>query len=154
MLSVLEQSPRTLTLRVESDPALVGEARRRVEAFAAQAGFDPKATGEIGLCINEALANVIHHAYGDACGCPIVLTARDTPEGLEVSIRDWGCGRDPTPQMGAAHDPLTPGGLGLPCLRTLMDQVRFVRQKPGMLLTLLRRRQERPRCSKRVPTAT
>src|SRR5947208_16789380 len=64
-----------LLLEVPSDPAALAGVRRAVEAFAARAGFDSKAVGEIGLCVNEAMANVIRHAYRGTGSRPIQVTA-------------------------------------------------------------------------------
>ena len=33
------------------------------------------AVGDVGLCVNEALANVMRHAYGGATDRPIVIRA-------------------------------------------------------------------------------
>jgi anti-sigma regulatory factor (Ser/Thr protein kinase) len=43
------------------------------------------------------------------------------------------------PDLDAArHDPLKPGGLGLPCMKQLMGSVEFVPQADGMLLRMYR----------------
>ena len=39
----------------------------------------------------------------------------------------------------APHDPLKPGGLGLICLKKLMDEVTYTRLIDGMVLTLVKR---------------
>ena len=156
--------PRPLRLEVTSDTAAVAPVRRAVEAMAEGAGFDAQRTGDIGLAINEAMANVIRHAYAGDAGRPIVVTAeclndpcqrRETEAGapkpaatpaggasncppvcLRIRIRDWGSGVNPMKIPVREHDPQTPGGLGLLCLRTLMDSVEFTPQPDGMLLTL------------------
>src|SRR2546423_1413225 len=66
---------RGLRLEVPSDPAARAGVRRAVGAFAAGAGFDSKAVGEVGLCVNEAMANVIRHAYRGTGSRPIRVTA-------------------------------------------------------------------------------
>lgn len=127
-----------------SDPALVAQSRRRMEQFAAAMGFEAQRVSEIGLCLNEALANVIRHAYGSGKGCPIEVSAEAREAELEIQIRDWGCGANPAVEMNAhQHDPLQPGGLGLVCLKSLMDEVQFLPQSDGMVLRLVRHRQEK-----------
>ena len=142
--------PGGLRLEVPADPAALAEVRRAVEAYAAQAGFDPKAVGDVGLCVNEAMANVIRHAYRGAGARPILITADYLPPAggraggpadceparLRVTIRDWGSGLNPSSLPAREHDPCTPGGLGLICLRQLMDSVEFTPQPDGMLLTM------------------
>lgn len=127
-----------LCLEITSDTARLAPARRAIESFCTSCGFDEDAVGEIGLVVNEALANVIRHAYGGAAGRPIRIDADFENDWLRIIIRDWGNGRDPTVSPHV-HDPLTPGGLGLVCLRSLMDETTFQPQPDGMVLTLKRR---------------
>ncbi len=133
-----------LTLNILSDPALLQEIRLKTEAVAAAAGFDDASVGEIGLVVNEALANVIRHAYGNDHTRPIEYAVRAEQGGLTVEIRDWGNGVDPSLLPVSPKDPLVPGGLGLICLRRMMDRVAFERQNPGMLLKMHRMLSHRP----------
>jgi serine/threonine-protein kinase RsbW len=106
--------------------------------FAAQCGFDETARGEIGLVINEALANVMRHAYQGATDQPIEVTALETDDGLMMTIRDWGLGVNPFELPAKKHDPMKPGGVGLICMRQMMDEIHFQKQADGMLLTMTR----------------
>ena len=74
----MARSPRTtppagapVRLRIESDPANLAPVRKAVESLAASGGFDSAACGEIALCVNEALANVMRHAYDGLTDRPI-----------------------------------------------------------------------------------
>ena len=131
-----------LELRLTSDPAQIAPARRAVETWATAAGFTRKTIADLGLCLNEALANVIRHAYADqpqkAIHVALELVSAAPNLAVRVSIRDWGCGVDPTQLRQRAYDPLIPGGLGMICLRSLMDHVAFSPQSDGMLLTMLK----------------
>jgi serine/threonine-protein kinase RsbW len=141
--------PAGLRLEVPSDPAVLADVRRAVEGYAAQAGFDPKAVADVGLCVNEAMANIIRHAYRGAGSRPILITVDHRPPAgssaggpnceparLTVTIRDWGSGINPSSLPARDHDPCTPGGLGMICLRQLMDSAEFTPQPDGMLLTM------------------
>jgi serine/threonine-protein kinase RsbW len=143
-----------LRLEVPSDPAALAGVRRSIEAYATQAGFDAKAVADVGLCVNEAMANIIRHAYRGAVSRPILITADLLPAAaaaaagtrtdradcgparLTVTIRDWGNGFNPSSLPARDRDPCTPGGLGLICLRQLMDTAVFTPQPDGMLLTM------------------
>jgi len=143
-------SPPRLQLEIRSDTAEIAPTRRQIEDFAAQAQFDETAIAQIGLCVNEALANVIRHAYDGAHGRPIVVTAENVAahshaKQIYVTIRDWGKGRNPADCVPKRKDPLQPGGLGLICLKELMDQVTFVPQSDGMLLILVKNQTGRPK---------
>jgi anti-sigma regulatory factor (Ser/Thr protein kinase) len=143
--------PQPLELRLSNDPAEIAPARRAIEAFCTAHGLGAHATCEVGLCLNEALANVIRHAYGGASGQPILVTGewlerapasadeRSYPAGaVRVTIRDWGSGINPAALQTKPHDPLEPGGLGLICLRSMMDEVVYTPQPDGMLLSMTR----------------
>lgn len=134
-----------ISLRIQSDAADVPAARHAVESFYQSHGFDKQACEDVGLCVNEALANIIRHAYKEQAGRPIQIDASITIDGeLTLRIRDWGSGVNPAelPPTAASCDPLMPGGLGLICLRQMMDEVVFTPQRDGMLLEM--RRKKRP----------
>jgi serine/threonine-protein kinase RsbW len=128
---------------VDSDPARLGEVRKEIEAFATAAGFPERAVADLGLSVNEAMANVIRHAYSGATDRPIVVTAElDNCDAVQmrVKIRDWGNGVNPLDRPPAPFDPTRPGGLGLVCLKQLMDEFVFTPQPDGMLLTMMKRK--------------
>jgi anti-sigma regulatory factor (Ser/Thr protein kinase) len=129
---------RQLNLQTTSDPEQLRPIRHAVEAFCAGCGFDDETTGEIGLAVNEAMANITRHAYNGAEDKPIRLQASYDKDVLEIALRDWGNGRDPS-HCPPKTDLLTPGGLGMVCLRELLDEIRFVPQPDGMLLTMKRK---------------
>jgi anti-sigma regulatory factor (Ser/Thr protein kinase) len=137
---VAPKGAKPLRLRFASDPANLSAAREAVEQLALGGGLNATATGEVGLCVNEALANVMRHAYGGVSDQPIELEARWNDDVLTITIRDWGSGENPEARPEKKHDPLKPGGLGLICLRKLMDEITFVPQADGMLLTMKRRK--------------
>jgi anti-sigma regulatory factor (Ser/Thr protein kinase) len=127
-------------LKINSDPANLASAREAVERLCRAAGFDDRAVGEVGLCVNEAHANVIRHAYDNASDRPIEIRAAFDGVQVIVTIRDWGNGVNPLDLPPGKRDPLTPGGLGLVCMEKMLDEARFEPQPDGMLLTLKRKR--------------
>ena len=129
-----------LFLRTTSDTAELSPVRRQIEAFCAANGFDERAAGEVGLCVNEAMANIIRHAYRSRKGEPIEVTATVADATLRVLLRDWGEGAPPGALPTEKDDPMEPGGLGLICLGRLLDRVTFTPQPKGMLLELMRKR--------------
>jgi anti-sigma regulatory factor (Ser/Thr protein kinase) len=138
--------PARLELRIESDTSRIAGARRAVERFAEGLGFHEVAQGQLGLCVNEALANVIRHAYGGAKDRPIYITGAEVRENgiiaaVRVTIRDWGNGVNPEALPQKPYDPLEPGGVGLICLQELLDEVTYTPQPDGgMLLTMTKRK--------------
>lgn len=129
-----------IELRFASDPANLAAAREAIERLALAGGLDATSTGEVGLSVNEALANVMRHAYSGASDRPIDISAWWQDDALYVTIRDWGSGINPEAQPEKRHNPLKPGGLGLICIRKLMDEIIFTPQPDGMLLTMKRQK--------------
>jgi serine/threonine-protein kinase RsbW len=127
-------------LSIESHPANLACVRRAIETLGSTCGFDDAVRSDIGLCVNEALANIIRHAYHGATDRPIAIRAEFVNEALRITIRDWGNGVNPVLLRPGKRDPLKPGGVGMICLRKLMDEVEFVPQADGMLLTMTRKR--------------
>jgi anti-sigma regulatory factor (Ser/Thr protein kinase) len=141
MSDATAQPPEPIHLRITSDTAQLKPVRQKVEAFAQSAGFGDVAVGEIGLCLNEAMANVIRHAYHSQTDKPVEVSARVDERGtLHIAIRDWGEGKAPGMLPKDPHDPTKPGGLGLVCLGRLMDKVIFTPQPDGMLMEMLKKK--------------
>jgi anti-sigma regulatory factor (Ser/Thr protein kinase) len=144
-----KQTGGRLVLNVTSDPANLAPVRRACEAFCRSNGLDEAAVNDVGLCLNEAMANITRHAYGGAEDQPVAVTAQATVgdgsgegAGVTITVRDWGTGVNPFALPQKERDPEEPGGLGLVCLRKLLDDVRFDRQGDGMLLTMVKRRKK------------
>ena len=136
----IDETPLRLIMRFTSNPAALATVRKKIEEFSIQSGLDTPASEEVGLVVNEALANVIRHAYAGATDKPVQTTVEKHEDGVKIQIRDWGNGINPQNCPRRPHDPLTPGGLGLICMGQLMEQVKFEPQGDGMLLTLTRTR--------------
>ena len=130
----------SLDLQLRSDPACIAPARQAVEEFCTLVGLDAHAIAEVGLCVNEAIANIIRHAYDGASDRPIHLTAVADDGKVTVRLRDWGKGVNPHAVAKPKRDPLRPGGLGLICITRMMDDVEYEPQQDGMLLTMTRYR--------------
>jgi anti-sigma regulatory factor (Ser/Thr protein kinase) len=136
-----------LMLNVTSDPANLAPVRRACEAFCRSHGLDEAAVADVGLCVNEAMANVTRHAYGGATDKPVVVTAESLQAGeggnagVRITLRDWGNGVNPLALPRKERDPMKPGGLGLVCLRQLVDEADYQPQQGGgMLLTIIKRK--------------
>ena len=128
--------PARLDVRIASDPSAIAAVRKAVEALATAAGMDERGVGEVGLCVNEALANVIRHAYAGAHDRPIVVGAYSKDDALVVTIRDWGNGVNPATLPPKPYEALEPGGLGLICMQRMLTRAEYVPQPDGMLLVL------------------
>ena len=70
------QPGERLELNIQSNPANLRQVRNAIEEFAHAAGLKQQQCDEIGLVVNEAVANVIRHGYGGATNRPIAITAQ------------------------------------------------------------------------------
>jgi serine/threonine-protein kinase RsbW len=127
-----------LELNFLSDTANLSPVRRAIEQYCAEAGLPTPACEEVGLVVNEAMANVTRHAYGGKKDQPVRATVERYGSGVKISLRDWGNGIDPSTVPRPEHDPMIPGGLGLICIRKLMDDAHYEPQRDGMLLVMTR----------------
>ncbi len=125
---------------ITSDPAEVANLRKTFERFVASHDFDTESADQIGLVINEALANIIRHAYKGRTDQPIEITASVDDKGISIDLRDWGSGVVPRVIDEQEKDPRTPGGLGLPCMKKMTTSLDFIPQPDGMILKLFRAR--------------
>jgi serine/threonine-protein kinase RsbW len=140
------RSTEKLELNFLSHTANLSTVRRAIEQFCAEVGLQTSAREEVGLVVNEALANIIRHAYNGAKDKPVRATVERYGGGVKISLRDWGNGVDPSTVPRPEHDPFVPGGLGLICMKRLMDEVHYEPQRDGMLLVMTRTAADRTSC--------
>src|SRR5689334_10540899 len=78
--------PAPMELNVTSDPATLAQVRQACERFCVSAGLSEAAAGEVGLVVNEAMANVMRHAYAGATDRPIRVTAERVDGAVQVTL--------------------------------------------------------------------
>src|SRR5499433_3063251 len=88
----MDETPRRLHMRfaMPSDPRYLPVVRGAVGPLAAAIGWDESECRAITLAVDEALANVIRHAYHDRADGVIELECRESAEGLEITLLDNG----------------------------------------------------------------
>lgn len=85
------------------------------------------------IAVDEALANIIRHAYHGRRGRPIEMSFRrarrpqQAKPGLEMTLTDYGPAIDRAKLSGRPLDDVRPGGLGLHFIRQSMDIVKYRR---------------------------
>lgn len=124
-----------ISLSISSSPAHLSVVRATVERLAHLLGFEEEAGHKIALAVDEALSNVIKHAYHGQEDQPIEITFRCGHEEsgkrvLEIELRDWGT---PVPRSQIRSrdiDDVRPGGLGVHIITSIMDEVKYI-SSPG-----------------------
>jgi anti-sigma regulatory factor (Ser/Thr protein kinase) len=99
----------------------------------------PSASYNVELALNEALVNVIDHAYHDDPTGRIELSFRIAPDELEIQVRDWGESFDPAsvadPDLDEPHE----SGYGVYLIRQLVDRASYQPNTlDGNLVTLVK----------------
>ena len=132
---------RCENLTILSAPANLAKVRVAIETGGKQVGFDQKECAAMALAVDEALTNVIRHAYGGVLDKEIKIAIEqlnevDDRRGLLICIRDFGKALDPSKIKSRELSDIRPGGLGVHIMREVMDEVVFEHQPAGG--TLLR----------------
>jgi len=96
-----------ITLDTEAVARSVGDARRRLVAFAAERGAHRELQARIALAVSEAATNVVMHAYPDAGPRPLHVVADFEDGDLEVVVADQGEG------LRTGRSPGLGAGLGI-----------------------------------------
>jgi len=127
---------RCENLTILSDPANLAKVRAAVETKGKRAGFDQKDCAAMALAVDEALTNVIRHAYGGAADKKIEISIEELNEanncqGLMICIRDFGKAVDASQIKGRELTDVRPGGLGVHIMREVMDEVVYERPPSG-----------------------
>lgn len=135
-----------LRLSLESNPQALCLVRAALQQATEMLHFNEPQARAIVRSVDEALANVIRHAYEGQSGRPIEVTCRrlrakphaKKPEGLEILLSDAGIPVDPKKLHGRRLEEIRPGGLGLHFMKQSMDVVEFRRDNGKNLLRMVK----------------
>lgn len=135
----------TLSFRLKATLDNVPRAMDCVREAARAAGFDESALYEIELAVDEACANVVHHAYEEGETGDMEVSCHMDGSDFVVQVRDWGRAFDPgavpEPDVKAPLEERSLGGLGLFLIKQFMDQVQFtIDPVNGNTLTMVKKR--------------
>jgi serine/threonine-protein kinase RsbW len=92
-------------------------------AWGSEAG---EAIAALELALDEAVANIILHAYEGEPGRPIELLIETGPEQVSVSVFHEGKGFDPTAVPPPVFDGSRQGGFGLYLMKQTVEEVTFL----------------------------
>ena len=126
----------TLANRMDEVPRLVA----LLESFGAGAGLSDDLTFRLTVALDEAITNVIEHAYDDAASHDIELSVTWDGATLTAVIEDDGRPFDPRevprPNVDAPIEERKSGGLGVYLVRTFAQNVEYRRAESRNVLTL------------------
>ena len=135
-----------LRMEFESNPAMLCVVRGAVTQLTEKLGFAEPECHAIVRAVDEALTNIIRHAYRGQAGRPIEASFRSIRvrhdgkqrDGLEILLEDQGVRVDRAKLRGRPLEEIRPGGLGLHFIRESMDTVEFRHRKGKNRLRLVK----------------
>jgi serine/threonine-protein kinase RsbW len=124
-----------LKVDLRSDPSLLSVVRSMTEQLCEVLGFSPAECRSVTRAVDEALSNIIRHAYKGVPRRTIQLSLSRIKtgknghghRGLEILLEDTGPPVDPTKLCPRPLDEVRPGGLGLHFIRQSMDKIQYQR---------------------------
>lgn len=119
-----------------SDPRFLPVVRSAVGELACALGCGEQECRAVALAVDEALTNVIRHAYHNRYDRPIELLCEQRDNGLEFTILDMGEAPDPAKLCAGEPGIAEPGGRGTHVIREVMDTVCYTTTPEGNRLRL------------------
>lgn len=136
-----------LRLSLPSDPNLLCAVRGAVERLTEAFGFSASDCRAVTRAVDEALTNIIRHAYNSKDDQPIELqfrsvqrdaAAQSAETGMEILLSDRGTAVKREELCGRALSDVKPGGLGLHFIQESMDVVEYQRVNETNRLRLVK----------------
>ena len=127
-----------MILEINSDPSELKKVREKVEVFCKENQIKVNLL-EIKLAIDEALQNIIRHAYKlDKTKKITIKLEKISGDSFKAEIRDYG-ERVPIDQIKhRALDDIKPGGLGVHFIKSISKEMKYEhKDEAGTLLTLV-----------------
>lgn len=121
-------------LKIRSDLQQLHRAREFVRTFCSGlpiAVLDEEQVGALELAIDEAISNIMKHAYHGVSDRHIELRAEAFPDRITVQLHDEGDPFDPATASPAEPDGSHESGAGLYILRRSVDEVTYRRDTCG-----------------------
>ena len=125
--------------RLPSDPAFLPVVRGAVERLCAVFGWDESEARSITLAIDEALTNVIRHAYHKRPDGVIDFICEEKEDLLEFLVSDTGDAPDPAKICARARQSQAAGGMGTHIIRDVMDTTDYRRSGMANHLIMTKR---------------
>lgn len=121
----------TLQVSADARPESIRPLRNLVERLASDTGFSETDAYEIKVCVSEALANAVLHAYPEDEPGSMNLTLREDERELEVAIEDEGeAVYEPRERVDDLH-------LGLTLMTRLATHCTFTAASKGTRVEML-----------------
>jgi anti-sigma regulatory factor (Ser/Thr protein kinase) len=128
-MTLSDATPAGLSLRVtfvmSSDPRYLAVVRAAIGELATAVGWDEAESRIIVLAVDEALANVMRHAYHGRTDGSIEFECHAAGDELQFRLRDFGDPPDPAKICAREVGCDKIGGLGTHIIRDVMDTLSY-----------------------------
>jgi anti-sigma regulatory factor (Ser/Thr protein kinase) len=128
-----------LRLGMPSDPRFLAIARAAVGELSRIYGLPDEECRGVTLAVDEALANIIRHAYKNRDDQRIEFNCDVNAEQMEFTILDRGEPPDPARICGQPLDEFSLSGRGTHLIKAIMDEVSYKQVSGGNELKLIKR---------------
>ena len=128
--------PLSVRMVITSDPRLLSVVRSAVSELATACGFKDEQCRGITLAVDEALSNVMRHAYKNRRDQEIELSCLAHSDCLEFNFVDHGEAADRARICARISQQSATGGRGTHLIRQIMDEVCYDRVSEGNRLRL------------------
>ena len=115
-------------VRIASHPRWLQLARIVVEQCCLEFNIETSSTRDIVIAVDEAVSNVMRHAYFGVETRPIRIVCRRDRHAFEVEIWDRGREFNPFAHPVPPPDELRRGGRGLFLIRSSVDECQYKRE--------------------------
>jgi len=126
-----------MIINIKSNPNELKNLRGQIKKYLNE-NFKDLKVDEILLAIDEAVQNIIRHAYEMKADQPIDIEIQKT-QNFSIKIRDYGKQVELSSIAPRKLDEVRPGGLGVHFIRTICKNVKYEHAKDnkgGTILTL------------------
>jgi serine/threonine-protein kinase RsbW len=138
---------RDLQFKIPSDINYLNLVRNFIAGIAREEGLDDDQISQVEMALDEALANVVEHAYTYDSFQDVEIHLCLRPGELEIMVRDQGrefdSRKNPLPDLKEHIEQRRVGGLGRYLMTTLMDTVEYRRIHQTNELRMIKRFQTR-----------
>lgn len=107
----------------------VTSLRRLLRTWIGEAGLHPDLAEDVVLAVDEAVTNVVEHAYPRQCGEVRLRLVRSGPGDLEVTVEDDGTWRSPPEDPGFR-------GRGVQLIHGLADRAQITHSPHGTTVSM------------------
>jgi anti-sigma regulatory factor (Ser/Thr protein kinase) len=128
-----------LRLDMPSHPRFLSVVRAAIDELSMTVGLPKEECNAVILAVDEALANIIRHAYKNRYDQRVGFDCEVSEEQMEFTLLDQGEAPDPARICAPCADEFALSGRGTHLIKAIMDEVAYKQVPEGNQLKLIKR---------------